>query len=717
MAQDAITPAASRFEGYYRGIAVTIAVVLTAVFVYSSWDFASERGRREARLRFEFRASQIADAIAGRMTDYEQVLRGGAGLFAASERVDLPEWRAYVEHLRLGQVYPGIQALGHVPRVAAADRARHEARMRSGGHAQYAIWPEGDREEYAPIAFIEPLSGRNLRAVGFDMMSEPVRRATLGQARDSGEPALSEGVRLVQDQEAQDDAAAGVLMFMPVYRPGRDVTNAAQRRDALSGYIYGAFRMDDLMRGILGRLSDVRLEIFDGPPDRDAALLFDSEASAAAPRATPAFGADLDLRVRGRHWTLRVTSLPAFESTVDRETPRLVALVSALIGALVLGVIWSLATLRARALRLARAMTRDLRDSRERLALAIEGSNLVLFDWNVATGRVMLGERWMRITGRGAEALDTTITELQALVHPDDLAGVRREIEGLLAGRQAFYQVEHRVRTGSGDWRWISSRAKVVERDGFGRALRVTGTNVDVTERKEVERIKNEFVAVMNHELRTPLTALVGSLGLLKELAAGRLDAQAGAFLDMAQQNSERLSLLINDILDIERIESGGAHFRRDPVAIRPLLARAVALNTAYAERYGVRYEIAQPVPEVAVLADEDRLMQVLTNLMSNAAKFSPKGSAVTLSAALREGAVRVSVADRGRGVPEAFRERIFQKFAQADASDTRLKGGTGLGLFISRAIVEKMGGSIGYDSAPGQGATFYFDLPLHAAA
>ncbi|HKU69361.1 MAG TPA: HAMP domain-containing sensor histidine kinase, partial [Burkholderiales bacterium] len=295
--------------------------------------------------------------------------------------------------------------------------------------------------------------------------------------------------------------------------------------------------------------------------------------------------------------------------------------------------------------------------------------------------------------------------------HPDDRPVVAEKIRELLRGWLPFYHAEHRVRTTTG-WRWISSRAKVVERDARGRAVRVAGTNMDITDLKEVERLKAEFVSTVSHELRTPLTALIGSLGLLDRQAAGKLAPDAAMFLGMAKQNGERLAALINNILDMEKMESGRMEFRLDPVAIRPLLERAVTLNAPYAEKLGVRFELGA-AEDAVVTGDEDRLLQVLTNLMSNGAKYSPKGAPVTVSASKGDGVVRVSVADRGPGVPDEFRDRIFGKFAQADGSDTRSKGGTGLGLSISRSIVEKLGGKMGFESMTGKGATFYFELPL----
>jgi PAS domain S-box-containing protein len=695
------------FEPYYRPLALMTAVMLLGAFTATAWNYAGIIAENEARARFEFRASQIADAIRGRMVDYEQVLRGGVGLFAASKSVERVEWHDYVEHLRIETIYPGIQGIGFVPHIEAAQRAQHERTVRADGFPDYAIRPAGNRQEYAPVTYIEPFNGRNLRAFGFDMLSEPQRRAAVERARDSGRPSISG--RLTLAQEVDRGVQAGFIMFVPVYRGIMDISTIAERRAAVIGYVYGPFRVDDLMGGILGKLDDVRLRIIDDGPGGDAQVLYDGRPGAGDPDEDANFAVTIDLPMRGRLWRLKMTSLPAFDDTIDRGTPLLVAGAAGAISALLLMMIWSLATTRARAVRLAHDMTRDLRESREQLALAIEGSGQAMFDWDVVSGKVVLSEQWSEITG--GETRPTTVADLMALVHPEDLGQVRQQSRDLVRGTLPAYQIEHRVKTATG-WRWISSRAKVVERDAAGRALRVAGTNLDITESKEIERLKAEFVSTVSHELRTPLTALIGALGLLDRQAAGKLAPDAAMFLGMARQNSERLAALINNILDIEKIESGRMEFRLDPVAIRPLLERAVTLNAPYAEKLGVRFELGAAEDAVA-LGDEDRLLQVLTNLMSNGAKFSPKGAAVTVSAVRRDGAVRVSVADHGPGVPDEFRDRIFGKFAQADGSDTRSKGGTGLGLSISRAIVEKLGGTMGYESTSGKGATFFFELPL----
>ena len=689
------------FEPYYRALALSVALVLAAAYVYSAWNFASRTAWNEARLRFDFRASQIENAIHGRMTDHEQVLRGALGWFAASRTVEPREWDTYLQQLAIEERYPGLLGVGFVGQKALRERPSQTAQHGAQATARH-------REDPLPVTHVRTVKGGDVQPLRADLLSQPTSRDAMERARDTGLPALSGKVLL--DAGPKREPQAGAVLFVPVFAQGADFTSVPKRQAAITGHLYALFRLGDLMRGTLGEVTDIRLRVFDGAPGHTGALLFDSAPAAASARPAD-FRTTASLPLPGRDWTLEVQSLPGMDATLDRRTPRIVAVEGGIISALALAIIWSLATLRARAANLAQGMTRDLSESRERLALAIEGSNQALFDWDVRTGKVTLSEQWSRITG--APGAVATARELVALVHPEDLKHVLRQTRDLLRDRQPFYHIEHRVRAAGGDWRWIASRAKVVERDHAGRATRVAGTNLDITERKEMERMKNEFVATVSHELRTPLTAVVGALGLLRKETAGRLPATAAMFLTMAAQNSDRLAALINDILDIEKIESGSLKLRLKPVAVGPLLERALMLNTPYARQFHVRFELQRPVPDVTVCGDEDRLLQVMTNLLSNAAKFSPADSAVVVSCEATDRAVRIAVADRGPGVPEEFRGRIFQKFAQADGGDTREKGGTGLGLSISKAIVDKLGGTIDYVSAPGQGATFYFDLPL----
>lgn len=235
----------------------------------------------------------------------------------------------------------------------------------------------------------------------------------------------------------------------------------------------------------------------------------------------------------------------------------------------------------------------------------------------------------------------------------------------------------------------------------------------DVTERRRLDELKSEFVSTVSHELRTPLTSIRASLGLVVGGVAGALPEEVRELLDIAHKNSERLVLLVNDILDIEKIEAGRLEFRRERVSAHALLDQALAANAAYANQFGVRLErVDAGGADADVYADVARIQQVLANLLSNAAKFSPAGSVVELSLQVEVGDVTFRVRDHGPGIPQAFRGRIFQRFAQADSSDVRQKGGTGLGLSISRAIVEHHAGSMGFTDAEGGGTVFFFTLP-----
>jgi PAS domain S-box-containing protein len=244
----------------------------------------------------------------------------------------------------------------------------------------------------------------------------------------------------------------------------------------------------------------------------------------------------------------------------------------------------------------------------------------------------------------------------------------------------------------------------------LGDDLRLVAVVRDVSERTALERMKGEFIAAVSHELRTPLTSVMGSLELLREDAA--LDGSQHELIDMAWRNSRRLALLVDDVIDTERIESGGLRFETSRFALRGLLEEAVGLNAGYGASHGVAIALEEPVPEGEIEGDRSRLMQVLANLISNAVKFSPQGGEVTVRAEHAGPRARIEVCDRGPGVPEAFKPRIFSKFAQADASDARSKGGTGLGLAICKAIVGRSGGTIGFRDRDGGGTVFWFELP-----
>ena len=276
------------------------------------------------------------------------------------------------------------------------------------------------------------------------------------------------------------------------------------------------------------------------------------------------------------------------------------------------------------------------------------------------------------------------------------IIGLRREVEG-----------RHR------DGNTVPLELAVAEMRLPGERLFV-GILRDISERRRVDRLKNEFVSTVSHELRTPLTSISGSLGLLAGGVGGEMSEQANNLIDIARNNSERLVRLINDILDVEKIESGRMVFNMEPLDLLPLIEESLSDNAGYGAQFGVDFQLAQEAVAGKVIGDRDRLTQVVTNLLSNAAKFSPEGGTVRVFVDRQDHLLRISVADSGPGIPEEDRGRIFERFVQADSTDSRSRGGTGLGLSICKAIAERHNGVIDFETTTGDGSgtTFHLRLP-----
>ena len=374
--------------------------------------------------------------------------------------------------------------------------------------------------------------------------------------------------------------------------------------------------------------------------------------------------------------------------------------------------------------------------------IAVVAGAAALFLRYVTTRRTLLAE--VRATAARQEAIfDSAIDAILTLnpsgtVETMNAAAMRmfgwsaqvlgrRDVSVLLeTGHQGDAGLMARIRAGGAD----ASGGLVQEmtgrrRNGEGFPVDVafsplelpTGVHLvavvrDITDRRRVEELKHQFVSTVSHELRTPLTSIAGSLGLLAGGAAGSLSERASRLIGIAHANSLRLVRLINDILDVEKLESGQINLQLQAVDLREVAIRSLDTVRGYADELGVTLELAEG-PAAPVMGDADRLVQVVVNLLSNAAKFSPANGAVEIVVMPEARIVRLSVRDHGPGVPESFRARIFTKFAQADGSDTRQRGGTGLGLAIAKEIAERHGGRLWFESAPGEGATFHLDLPM----
>ena len=305
-----------------------------------------------------------------------------------------------------------------------------------------------------------------------------------------------------------------------------------------------------------------------------------------------------------------------------------------------------------------------------------------------------------------AEFLRDDALSMTDITHSDDIPVIYDLVQEALVQRRSFHLI-YRLQHADQSWRWVEEVGCGVF-DEQGELKFIDGFIWDISERKRIEQMKNDFVSAVSHELRTPLTAISGSLGLIASGMLGELPSTIRNMVDIAHKNALRLTLLINDLLDMEKILAGKMEFNMVEQALLPILENSLESNKAYADTFGIRLALHAPEADLRVRVDAQRLQQVLANFISNAVKFSPAGGQVEVELSQQGEWAKIAVVDHGPGISDEFRARIFQKFSQADSSDSRQRGGTGLGLAISKSFVEKMQGKIGFDSELGKGATFF---------
>lgn len=350
-----------------------------------------------------------------------------------------------------------------------------------------------------------------------------------------------------------------------------------------------------------------------------------------------------------------------------------------------------------------------LKLERERFNLATKGAGVGIWEKTSEDGTSVWSDSYYEIFGLTPGEIEPSTDNFLSMVHSADRAAVEKTIgRSETAGEGRGF--ECRIRRKDGTTAWIYSHGKKIN---VGNTQHWFGIVVNIDKQKDAETAKNQFISTMNHELRTPLTAIIGLSELLIMGSFGELPPKALEMLRLSKKNSDRLLLLINDILEIDKLRAGQIEFNFEPMSADQLLMDAFALNEPYATDFEVKLANLQGAKPFSVMADPNRIQQVFSNLISNAVKFSPVGSTVELTMQQDGGFGVFSVKDYGSGIPEDFREKAFKRFTQNDSSDTRQIGGTGLGLSISRSIVEIHGGEIDFLSEQGSGTTFWFSVPI----
>jgi len=366
----------------------------------------------------------------------------------------------------------------------------------------------------------------------------------------------------------------------------------------------------------------------------------------------------------------------------------------------------------------------QVKQAKERLDIALEAADILIWDWDARSGNVLLDGSWASILGVGKEASARTLDELAAMVHPEDLPKVRQALADCLKRAELEYVAEHRVRTLTGSWVWSLSRGRVVERDAGGGALRMTGINVDIENRKRVEvellaavqrekelsEMKSKFVSTASHEFRTPLATMLSSAELLEHYSESLSPPEKLNLLQTIQSGAKRMSELIDDVLTLGRAESGVLKLNPGRMDLRELCGKVVSeFRIAQGRQHLI--SLVDRFDRADVDMDERLLRHILNNLLSNAVKYSPPGSEVIFSLARRGEQAVIEIQDQGIGIPAQDRPRLFESFHRA--SNVENHPGTGLGLAIVKKSVELHGGEINLASAPGAGTRFTVVLPL----
>lgn len=659
----------------------------------------SEVEQNRLQQRFHEQAKLMTQSITTRIQSYAAAVMPVERLFAASKQVDSEEFATFVASLVRDN--PGIRALSWNARVSSAERLSFEAILpaKAGQPGSIterdpsgALVPAAVRSHYFPITYIQPLDD-NAQAIGFDVASDPVRRSALLKARDQGSAVLTAPLELVQDRVSN----TAMLLFYPVYQGGQIPDSVTGRQRLLQGYVVTVLHIVQVIESALSPYAadSFQLSVTDISAQGEQSL-FNNQSTVLPDYAKPLIWQQ-DINIAGRTFRLNIQPSDNFLRSQSSLQPWAILAIGLLLCSVLGGFLLSVTGRAEQVNLLVRQRTLELSGILDNAAEAI-----LIFD---ARGKIE------RVNSAAQQLFGYTEHQFRQL----HIASLLPELQ---QNSQAFLQGKH----------MRSVEAAGITATGTALELEISLSSYvlpehlwyicllhDISDRKKVERLKSEFVATVSHELRTPLTSIKGSLELIKAGVMGVLPQSASQMLDIAQQNTERLVNLVNDILDIEKLQLGDAVIPLTPVDLTPLLQQALVQNQGYANNFAVQLNLdIHALPEhVMVLANAQRLQQVLSNLISNAVKFSAAGSPVLLSAAITGKEVLVKVIDQGPGIPEEFRARIFNKFAQADGTDSRQRGGTGLGLSICQELMNQMNGHIGYDSVEGKGCTFYISLPL----
>jgi PAS domain S-box-containing protein len=712
-----------------------LVLLLSLCVTLWSWHFTSGQVAERQELRFRAEAERIEQAIVERMRVYENSLQGAAGLIAARGAVNRETWHRYVQSLQLPTRYPGARGLGFSARIPVSEKEAWVERMHADGSPDFAVRPESERPEYHAILYLEPLDERNLRAVGYDMYSDPVRRAAMSRVRDTGQAGISGKVKLVQ--EVAEDVQAGFLMYLPVYR-NKDPGDVEGRRVALLGFVFCPFRIGDLMRGILGpRGSFLDFRIYDGTDVRPETLMYD--AGRENGYSADWLGAHTSqlrrvLEIGGHQWTLHLAALPAFADSDDRRTPWVAVSVGLLISALLFLLTWMFAHARTGALAVANAMTEELRESREQHQAVMDTASDAIVSADEA-GRIIYFNRAAEslLGYRAGEMLDRPLAQVvperlrrtQTFGFEPSASGDRFPATGKTVEMPVLAKSGEEIPVEISLAAWSTGRGRfctAILRDIRERKRGESALQKKHEELLQASQAKDRFLASMSHELRTPLNAVIGYTGTLLMRLPGPLTPDQERQLNTVQDSAKHLLSLINDLLDVAKIDAGKVDLHIEDAEAQSVVRDIATTLQPLADAKGLALHVELPEQPILLRTDRRVLSQILLNLAGNAIKFTDQGMVrLRLHSHVANGQrlTEFSVEDSGVGIRLEDQKLLFQAYSRLDSDRPRGREGTGLGLYLSRKLADLLGAAFDVRSEYGKGSTFtlvlYAPVDSHA--
>jgi PAS domain S-box-containing protein len=708
-------------------------MVAAAGFLITTVLFWTARQSELSNFRMQFdRDSAIrCNIIAPKMDERLVVIKALKRLFDVSHYVDKKEFVTFTIPFLTEQ--KGVQALEWIPRVPFAERMRYEDMGREQGMPNFQITerdlngaptPVKEREAYYPVFYVEPLKG-NEKAVGYDLGADPIRRAALERARDTGDATATERIRLVQEPGQQ----FGFLIFLPIYKKGMSTETVEQRRAALEGFALGVFGAGNVVSAVLDST-----EPFGLPFD-----LLDLSAPAGL-QVLHRWSARLNTKdswrslffpippqylrkfvFAGREWGVEITASPAY---LEQHFPFAYWLIlpTGFLLTLVLGLyIRTILGRRARLERTVLERTAELKESEERFRDIFDNTSDFIYTHDLDGRFLTINPATAALLGPPEEVVGRQVADFMPVEHREGffqhyLPTIKSQ--GLFNGTIIFLSREglrHHVEC---------RNSLVVEQ---GKAIYIRGSGRDVSERKRYEKelkkskkaaeaanqAKSDFLANMSHELRTPLNVIIGFTELILDRQCGDLTPQQAEYLRDVVNSARDLFLLINDILDLTRIEGDKPELELSEVQLSELLSRSLIILKEKALKHNIQLSYEEKdIPE-SIVADELKLKKILYNLLANAVKFTPDGGEVRIKSEFADGFVQTCIEDSGVGIKKEDLQRIFDSFEQADNSLSRRFQGTGLGLSLTRSMVELHGGKIWAESdGEGKGARICFLIP-----